>query len=222
MVRGWLVAPLMLLMTAGACAQTSAKALERLDLLDRQGTSDTVIIPIFSQLVLFALPDEFRMGAATSRKSHFSQQAVLARESAARWTQMISVSGDEALAFGGRTWPQKMVDDFSARIRKTCPESFAALPLAGVFVGSYDTAVVVAGCGNAPGRGGSEATMQMVVKGGMDVYTVEWTVRGAASRGPLKLDADEWTDRIRRLAPVRLCAPVANEQPPYPSCARRR
>ena len=207
---------------AGAAfAQAPAPSLNRIDLLPRQGTSDAAITPIYSQLFLYALPDEFHtVSGGVTRKGHFTQQSVLAKESLQRWTQMITVSGDEALAFSGRTYPQKMIDDFGARMKKNCPDSFAMLPLNGVFVGSYDTVVAVVSCGSLGGQ--SESIMQMAIKGGMDMYTLEWAVRGPPSRGPLKLDETQWTDRLRRLAPVRLCSVVANEQPPFPSCVNRR
>ena len=216
----WSAAVSLLALTS-AFAQAPAPSLARLDLVPRQGTSEAAIQPIFSQIVLFAMPDGFHALPPILRKGHYVQQSVPTHESAARWTQMITVTGDEALAFSGRTYPQKMVDDFVARTKRTCPDSFGAAPLPNVFVGSYDTAVAVAGCGSAAG-GQSETTMQMVVKGGMDVYTFEWAVRGPASRGPLKIDPSDWTARLLRLAPVRVCAVVANEQPPYPSCLWKR
>ena len=204
-----------------AWSQAMPTSLDRLDLLPRQGTSDAAIAPIWNQLFLFSLPDEFKtVSAGVVRKGRFEQQSILAKESPARWTQKITVAGDEALAFSGIVYPKKMVDDFVARTKKNCPEGFSTLPLNGVFVGSYDTVVAVVGCGSTGGQ--SEAVMQMVIKGGMDMYTLDWIVRGPPVRGPMKLDESEWTERIRRLAPVRVCAIVANEKPPYPSCLRRR
>ncbi len=221
MFRGLLACALWSLTATGAFGQNPAKPLERLDLLPREASSDYSITPIFGQLVLFSLPQEFRVVATSNGKARYTRQAVPAQENVGRWSQMITVSGDEAMAFSSRTYPQKMVDDFAGRMQKACPDTFATLPLPGVFVGSYDTAVAVSGCGSASG-GRSETVLQMVVKGGMDVYTFEWQVRAPSAKGPLKIDAAQWTDRIRRLAPIRLCSMVPNEQPPYPSCLYRR
>ena len=204
-----------------AHAAPIAPSLERIDRMQRQGTSEGQVVPIYSQLLLYALPDAFRTVSTETRKSRFVQQAVPSRETAERWTQRIVVSGDEALAFSARTYPQKMIDQFVGGVRERCPDTFASIPLPGVFVGSYDTVVAVAGCGTSARGGGSEATMQMVVKGGMDVYTIEWTVRGKATRGPIALQAAEWLDRLKQLAPIRLCSRVAGEKPPYPSCTQR-
>lgn len=204
---------------SSAFAQTS---LDRIDLLPRQGTSDAAVAPVYSQIFLYALPDEFRtVSSGVVRKGRFVQQSVPAKETVQRWTQMITLSGDEALAFSGRTYPQKMIEDFVGLTKKKCPDSFSTLTLNNVFVGSYDTVVAVVSCGMASG-GQSEAIMQMVIKGGMDMYTLEWTVRGRASRGPVKLEEVQWTDRLRRMAPVRICSAAANEQPPFPSCLKRR
>lgn len=210
-----------LALTMGIASTARAQTgLDRLDLLPRQGTSEPAITPVYSQLFLYALPDEFHtISGGVVRKGRYVQQSVLAKETAQRWTQMITLSADEALAFSARTYPQKMVEDFGARMKKNCPESFSTLPLPGVFVGSYDTVAAVFACGAG---GQSEAVMQMVIKGGLDVYTLEWAVRGPPSRGPLKLDEAQWTDRLRRLAPVRVCSIVPNEPPPFMSCLRRR
>jgi len=218
----WLAVVWSATLCLAAYGQAPTMSLDRIDLLQRQGTSEAAITPVYSQVFLYALPDEFHtVGSGIVRKGHYAQQSVLARESLQRWTQMITLSGDEALAFSGRTYPQKMIDDYGARMKKNCPDSFGALPLPGVFVGSYDTAVAVFSCGTSSG-GQSESVLQMVIKGGMDVYTLEWAVRGPPSRGPLKLDETQWTDRLRRLAPIRLCPVVANEQPPFANCLRRR
>ena len=209
-------------LASAAFGQAPVPPLDRLDRLPRQGTSDAAITPVFGQIVLYALPDEFRAGAGgVARKGRYVQQSVLANETVQRWTQRITLAGDEALAFSGLTYPQKMSDDYGARMKKNCPGSYSALPLPGAFVGSYDTVVVVFACGTA-GGGQSESVLQLIVKGGMDIYTLEWAVRGPPSRGPLQLDEVQWTERLRRLAPIRVCAVVANEPPPYPSCLQRR
>ena len=212
----------LVLTTWAASAAWAQTGLERLDLATREGTSEAAITPVYSQLFLYALPDEFHaLGGGVVRKGRYVQQSVPAKETAQRWTQMITLTADEALAFSTRTYPQKMVEDFGARMKKNCPDSFSTLPLPGVFVGSYDTVAAVFACGSGVG-GQGEAVMQMVIKGGMDVYTLEWAVRGPSSRGPQALDETRWKDRLRRLAPVRVCTIVPNEPPPYASCLRRR
>ena len=217
----WLAAAWLAWSTVAAFAQAPPMSLDRMDLLPRQGTSDAAITPVYSQVFLYALPDEFHtVGGGVVRKGRYVQQSVLAKETPQRWTQMITLSGDEALAFSGNTYPQKMSADYGARMKKACPESYSTLALPGVFVGSYDTVVAVFACGSNGAQ--SEAVLQMIIKGGMDVYTLEWAVRGPPARGPLKLDETQWTDRLRRLAPVRVCSVVANEQPPYMSCLKRR
>ncbi len=203
-----------------AVAQFVPESLDRLDLLSREPSSVVTVTPVYAQLVVFSLPDDFHTVATTTGKARFAQQSVATGESVARWTQRITLAGDEAMAFSARTWPQRMVDDFAARMRKNCPDSFSTLPIANVFVGSSDTAAAVAACGSIGGR--SEAVLQLVVKGGMDVYTIEWAVRGPADGGPRGLVPAPWTGRLRSLGPIKLCRRIPGEEPPYPSCSRRR
>ena len=218
----WWIALALALAPRWATAQFQQPALDRLDQLPRQGTSTTSITPVYSQLFMFSLPDEFRTVGASAIKGHFTQRSVPAGENIGRWSQMITLSGDEAEAFSGRTWPQQLVDAYAARMKKSCPGTFALLPIPGAFVASFDTAVAVASCGSGSGRSGSEAILILVVKGGMDMYSLEWAVRGPASRTAPRLDVTEWTERLRRLAPIRICRAVPNEEPPYPSCLRQR
>ncbi|MEI7430007.1 MAG: hypothetical protein WCL27_06085 [Betaproteobacteria bacterium] len=64
----------------------------------------------------------------------------------------------------------------------------------------------------------SESMLLIVIKGESDYYTVQWAERGDASTTPIKLDEAKWTDRFKRLAPIKLCPIIPGERAPYPSC----
>jgi hypothetical protein len=46
---------------------------------------------------------------------------------------------------------------------------------------------------------------------------VQWSERGAAAEKADVANA-KWMDRLQKLAPLRVCAIVPGEAPPYPSC----
>jgi hypothetical protein len=60
------------------------------------------------------------------------------------------------------------------------------------------------------------------VKGSNDYYTVQWAQRGPASAQPIDLSDAKWTDRLKTLNPIQICARVPGEAPPYPSCVDQK
>jgi hypothetical protein len=38
---------------------------------------------------------------------------------------------------------------------------------------------------------------------------------------PLTLDSKEWSERFKRLEPIRVCVRIIGELPPYLSCLKR-
>jgi len=98
------------------------------------------------------------------------------------------------------------------------PDSFAAKGSA-TQVASYDAFIAVVGCGRA-GNGAdvrSETAPIVAIRGSADIYTVQWAERGAAT-AKVDVEAARWQDRLRRLAPMKLCVIVVGEKAPYPSC----
>jgi hypothetical protein len=97
-------------------------------------------------------------------------------------------------------------------------DSFAAKGSAAKICGN-DAFIAVVGCGRA-GNGAdvrSETALIVAISGSADIYTVQWAERGAAT-AKVDVEAARWQDRLRRLAPMKLCAIVVGEKAPYPSC----
>jgi hypothetical protein len=104
------------------------------------------------------------------------------------------------------------------RSRHRCPDSFAARGSA-TKIGGYDAFVAVIGCGRV-GNGAdvrSETALIVAIRGSADIYTVQWVERGAPT-AKADVEAAKWQSRLKRLAPMKLCAIVAGEKAPYPSC----
>jgi hypothetical protein len=82
---------------------------------------------------------------------------------------------------------------------------------------------VVVGCGTVITSitPRSQAALAIVIKGSADYYTVQWAERGPTSAQHLDLDDPKWSDRLKRLSPIKLCPLVPGEAPPYPSCTNQ-
>jgi len=209
------------------CMAQAAVAQQRpenhLDSLPRAATSTTTLVPIFSQLLVFSTPKDFRAAQETVRDNRYVQQSVPVGQALDRWNEMITVTGDKEAATLPGVSPKKVAENMARVFKQGCPDSFAAASFGPVKIERYDGFATVFGCGLAdPGKTQSQTVMVVTIKGERDVYTLQWTEVGAPSKTPPTIDAKRWQDRLARIAPVRLCTPVPGEVPPFPSCTQKR
>ena len=225
-VIGVLSGAVVLVCHAAAPAAASASALTSASDAQRVAAEDKTvgtISPVFDQLLYFQMPTAFTTVYEKAREADYIREAVLQGESADNWTQMVTVTGRKNLAADHpdetpRQFGQAIVDGY----RQACPTTLAVRKLQEGPLYGNDTLVMVVSCGlvSAPaGSGGrSETAAIAVVKGAKDFYTLQWAERGGPSNKPLPIDAKRWAARMKRLMPLKLCAIVPGEAPPYPSC----
>jgi hypothetical protein len=186
-----------------------------------QATTITAISPIFSELVMYSLPKEFRtVSERTSGKNYYVREAVLEGETVERWSQIITVTGAKDLASNPNASPQWLIEGISAGFKRACPDSFAVTALGALKVSGHDGFAAVASCGTV--QSGTvkraESTLLIGIKGSADYYTVQWAERGPPSSEPLPQDHAKWWKRIKLLSPITICPIVPGEAAPYPSC----
>jgi hypothetical protein len=186
-----------------------------------QPTSVTVISPIFGQLVRFAMPQDFVIVFEQTRGRNYIREAVLKGETTEHWTQMITVTGARGLQ---QFTPQGWAIAFRGRFKDACPETFAAKDLGATKLGDQDAFVAVLACGkvNSSADGHSEMVLLVVAKGSADGYTVQWAERGPTQTTAPARDDAKWQERLHALMPIRFCAIIAGEAPPYPSCVEQK
>jgi hypothetical protein len=178
--------------------------------------SFTVISPIFSQLVSFSMPSNFVAGYENTNGGNYTREAVPKGESVQKWTEMITVTGAKGLAATASA--EKFAGTIAAGFQRACPESFAAKGSV-LRTGGLDAFVSVVGCGKVGGGADvrSESALVVAIKGSADIYSVQWAERGAPA-GKADVENAKWQERLRQLAPLRVCAIVPGEKAPYPSC----
>jgi hypothetical protein len=186
--------------------------------------SMTTISPIFGQLVRFSIPTGFVPAFEKTNGPFYIREAVLKGETTEHWTQMITVTGAEGLAGNAKFTPQAMAASMAGGFKKACPETFVAKSLGAIRLGETDAFVAVAACGkvDASADGHSEAALIVVARGSADAYTVQWAERGASQTTTPVIDDAKWQQRLRDLMPIRVCAIVAGEAAPYPSCLQQK
>src|SRR5262245_43406014 len=90
-----------------------------------RATTVAAISPIFSELVMYSLPTEFRTVSERTKDKHYVREAVPEGETVDRWSQMITVTGAKDLASNPSASPQWLVERISSGFKRACPDSFA-------------------------------------------------------------------------------------------------
>lgn len=206
-----------------AQAEDNAPKANENEALRRQGYSVRTITPIFSQLVMFSLPKGFVPAFEDAKGGQYIREAVLEGESVTKWSQMITVTGAKGLASNLNLTPARFAGGIAGGFRRVCPDSYGATGLGQLRFGNHDAFAAFISCGvaNPTGEPYSESLLLIVIKGENDYYTIQWAERGDASKTPIKFDEAKWLERLKGLAPIKLCPIVPGETAPYPSCMGR-
>jgi len=183
------------------------------------------VTPVFTQLVMFALPAEFKSPKPTYEKnsgSFYIREQVPDGETLGKWSRMITLTGTRGLAANANATPQAMLARMSADFQRHCPDSFSSAAPGAQKVDGYDAYEVIASCGRVQSdkEAYSESAIMLTVKGANDYYTLQWTERGRDSAHAPSVDVAYWSKQLARLNPIRLCRIVPGESAPYPSCTR--
>ncbi|MBJ6723342.1 hypothetical protein [Geomesophilobacter sediminis] len=182
------------------------------------------IRPVFTHLVGFSYPAGFAPVYEKANPSQYIQEAVKSGETVDNWTEMITVTGYKGFGASDRITPRVFAESLAGGYRKHCPTTFSAAVLGEAKVDGRDAFEVILGCGTADGSGSphSESALVVVIKGGQDFYTIQWSERTAPAAAPLSLDKEKWGERLKQLEPIRVCDRVPGEAAPYPSCVDRK
>lgn len=181
-----------------------------------------VILPIFGQLVSFAMPSDFAAVFEDTKGGHYIREAVLKGETPEHWTQMISVTGEKGMTLTAGASPQGFAGTIAGGFKTACPDSFAARPFGVLKFGRFEGFGAVIGCGridSGPTRH-SETALLITIKGASDYYTIQWAERGPETDEP-PVNDDRWQARLRDLGPIELCPILPGEAEPYPSCVSK-
>lgn len=223
MIRRFAALAVVSMFCSSVLAEDSAPSLREVAALRQQGYSVRTITPIFGQLVTFSFPKGFVPAFEDAKSGQYIQELVLEGESVKKWSQMVTITGAKGLASNPNVTPTRFAGGMASGFKRACPDSYTATSLGEIKFGSHDGFVAVISCGiaNPVGEPYSESMLLIVIKGESDYYTVQWAERGEASKTPIKFDDAKWVEKMKRLAPIKLCPIVPGEKAPYPSCSTK-
>src|SRR5262249_35355776 len=87
-------------------------------------------------------------------------------------------------------------------------------------VDGHEAYEVIASCGRVTAGNDtfSESAIILAIRGAADLYTLQWTERGAQSSRPPAIDTTYWTRQLARLQPIRLCPLASGTTPSNALC----
>lgn len=192
------------------------------DELRERGFKVGAVTPVFGQLVSFSYPKGFKAIYEKAGATAYLQEHVLEGESTETWTQMITLMGSKGLATNPQATLAAYLQNIAASIRRACPDTFAAKALGTLKIDGHEGLAGLAGCGTVTsGAPRSEIVLLLVAKGTEDFYSIQWAERGVAFTQAPVFDENKWRLRYQQISPIRLCARVPGEAPPFPSCVER-
>ena len=185
--------------------------------------SVSTISPIFGQLLMSGHPPGFGLAPAfeKTKDNFYIRESVPNGENVNNWTQMITVTGMKDAASKPEITPRIVLNNMAGGFKRACPSSFGAQVINENKVSGFDAIVGVVSCGLSPTNAGktSESALMIVIKGQADFYTIQWAERATPSAAPIPIELQKWSDRFKKLNPIKLCPIVPGEKAPYPSCA---
>jgi hypothetical protein len=189
------------------------------------GEGLTVASPAFHQLVIFSVPPEFKSNKATVERTNgafYMREQVPVGETIDRWTRMISLTATRDLGANPNATPQAMLARMTTGFQRNCPDTFSSSAPGVQTVDGHEAYEVIASCGRVTaGKDAfSESAIMLAIRGSADLYTLQWTERGAQSARPPAIDTGYWTRQLARLQPIRLCPLASGAVPPNSGCAR--
>lgn len=189
----------------------------------KQSGAQRVIAPVFHRLVAFSLPPPFKMAFERTAGNIYVREHVPEGETVDEWSRMITLSGVRGMSYSPEATPQEYLLALARGFQRHCPDSYVALDLGPQPLAREPSFATVVSCGrvSSGGKGHSETSVMVVIRGSDDFYALQWTERGPDSSHPLALDGKSWSARLAQLGPVQLCPIVPGEGPPYSSCAGR-
>jgi hypothetical protein len=180
-----------------------------------------MIVPVFHRLVAFSLPPPFKVEFERTTGNIYVREHVPDGETVDQWSRMITLQGVQGMAYNPEATPQAYLQALARGFQRHCPDTYVALDLGPQPSVKEPSFATVASCGRVTsgGKGHSETSVMLAIRGPDDFYVLQWTERGRDSAHPLALDSKYWSARLAQLGPVQLCPIVPGEGPPYPSCS---
>ena len=193
----------------GAIFQTgwtvAAEAPVRANLVP-EGYSVGTVTPIYSQIVLFKLPQVWKSMGEYEQDDHYFLALAPEVQIKNDWKE-VTVHGFKNLAKNPQINPIKLLNALAGSMKSQCRDAFSFESLGDLKIDTYDAHAALIVCGSIGSESSqSKITYQIAIKGTIDFYLIDSTVRGAAfAKDNAPIPPNMATDFLRALQPIKIC-----------------
>ncbi len=170
-----------------------------------------VSVPIFSQVVVFSVPNEWKPAHESKGVGHYLLEHIPLEQTVQNWRDMITVQGFEGLASRPNANPRGLLNLLASQIKSKCTDHFIGRSLGDGKLDGADVSIALIGCGKLPEdqpgglkAGESELALYVALKGLKDMYVIHKSFRGK----PISADAiprEQAQLLLLTLQPIKLC-----------------
>jgi hypothetical protein len=208
-------------LVCGVCSFAAAQSDAHAGTVDFNDLKPTEIMtPIFSEILVIPIPQGFVVASERTHNDFYINEMVLKGETIDHWSQMITQTGRKGLSSRPNVSPEGYINAIAGEFKRRCPDTYSSKRIGDITVSSHDRFIAWASCGtmNYGGYAHSESTLFICIKGTEDYCTVQWSERGPASSQTLVYDDAKWSERLKKLSPVKTVsrAPAATTPPAGP------
>jgi hypothetical protein len=176
-----------------------------------------VSVPIFSQVVVFSVPNGWKAGHESKRAGHYLLEHIPADQTVQNWRDMITVQGFQGLATRTNANPRGLLNLLASQIKSKCSTDFIGRALGESKVDGADVSIALIGCGKLPQdqpgglkAGESEVAAYVAIKGSSDMYVLHKSFRGRPVSANA-IPAELLQLLVLSLQPIKLCERGENQ-----------
>jgi hypothetical protein len=168
-----------------------------------------VIIPIFSQKILFSLNAEWTVSSENKGENTFLMEFTPSNESAKNWKNLISIQGFKNIS--SRITSGQFLDDIAKNFSSVCTNNIIYEKLTTPIIDGHQATTAIIGCAKLGNDNQSEIGYYYSISGKNDIYLLTKSIRGESfkvSNSPLSNKNAQ--DFINPILPIELCSKEGN------------
>ena len=182
----------------------------------RDAKSMAASVPIFSQTIVFTLPDGWKPAYENDGKDSYMLEFVPQGQSVEAWKEMITVQGLRNLAKNPQFSPLALIENIAGGLKKICGDELVFQSLGAKKIDTYDAHAAIMGCarvevesfGAKTGQG--ELAYYLAIKGTNDLYVVQRAIRGAAfAKKDAPISPSSADAFMSAMQPIKVCERAA-------------
>lgn len=138
----------------------------------------TMVVPLFSQVVIFNVPSGWQRGNERSTERSYLLEIVPGDQTVLDWKEMISLSAYRAIGENPEATPANFLNGAAGKMREHCAGEAITTALGALKVDGYPAYAAILGCPEVRGARRGEVGLHVAMMVGKDLITFQRALRG--------------------------------------------